>query len=353
MLSRIREALGRRWRRWMLRHPRLAGLRQVLRGTFDWEHRACLYGQMRHAEDLERNSGDGVRYALRRGIHRLEKGLVARPRREVFGESYIEQTVEQLAGAAAGHGLRNGDALVSWSAGVLEAYFSAAGSTPRVERARRRYIELLAASPASAGGGGCAGATARGPIPTDAAPPPVTCEQFLELVRRRRSIRRYQRRCVPREVIDRALDAARWSPSACNRQPFQFRVFDDPVLARRVGGLPMGASDADQFPCVVVIVGQLRAFPLERDRHVIYIDAALAAMAFQFALQTQGVGSCPINWPEIPHLERRMARLLELEPDERPVMLISLGYPDESSLVPSSGKKSLDELRSYNQGRIE
>jgi nitroreductase len=73
----------------------------------------------------------------------------------------------------------------------------------------------------------------------------------------------------------------------------------------------MGTSGFyENFPCVVVLIGKVRAFPFERDRHVIYFDASLAAMAFQFALEVQGVSSCCINWPDIPERERMMAQTL-------------------------------------------
>jgi len=44
-----------------------------------------------------------------------------------------------------------------------------------------------------------------------------------------------------------------------------------------------------------------------------------------------------------------MRKALSLAVDDRPVMLIALGYPDPEGMVPFSQKKSLDELRSYNR----
>jgi hypothetical protein len=43
-----------------------------------------------------------------------------------------------------------------------------------------------------------------------------------------------------------------------------------------------------------------------------------------------------------------MAELLNLDPDERPVMLVAIGYPDPDGLVANSTKKSLSQLRTYN-----
>jgi nitroreductase len=72
-------------------------------------------------------------------------------------------------------------------------------------------------------------------------------------------------------------------------------------------------------------------------------------MSFVLALETLGLASCCINWPDVESRERGMASLLRLEPDERVVMLIALGYPDPDAMVPASGKKSLDTVRRYNQ----
>ncbi len=73
-------------------------------------------------------------------------------------------------------------------------------------------------------------------------------------------------------------------------------------------------------------------------------DASLAAMQFMLALETLGLASCPINWPDIEPLERRMDRELGLPPHLRPVMLIALGYPDPKGGVPYSAKKGADLL---------
>jgi nitroreductase len=347
-LKALVKRLPARWREraldWFARHPRLVALYYLATPAFAWEQRAALYGTLMHRRDAENLSGEGMRYALRRSIHRIEKGLIMRPRRAVFAEDYVEQTVAQLASLArnAGQAGQNGDPLLTWAADVLGSYFAAVNSSPTIDQARNRYQEVLDQTGYQPGD--------VKPYRRDLKPLNIRYEDLLELARRRRSVRWYEQKPVPRDVIDRAIEVARWSPSACNRQPFEFRVFDEPELVRRLGALPMGAAHFfEKFPCLVVVIGKMRAFSQERDRHVVYIDVGLAAMAFQFALEVQGVSSCPINWPEIPHLEGRMRKALSLAADDRPVLLISLGYPDPEGMVPFSQKKSLDELRSYNR----
>jgi nitroreductase len=97
---------------------------------------------------------------------------------------------------------------------------------------------------------------------------------------------------------------------------------------------------AENIPALVVVLGDLSCYPEERDRHVAYIDASLAAMQFMLALETLGLASCPINWPDIEYRERLMDRELELPPHLRPVMLLAVGYAEPSGGVPFSAKKA-------------
>jgi nitroreductase len=169
----------------------------------------------------------------------------------------------------------------------------------------------------------------------------VSYDQFLGLCHRRRSVRWFEQRPVPRDLVMRAVDAAAQAPSACNRQPFLFRYFGAPADAARIAGMAMGTTGYSQnIPALVVVLGDLGCYPEERDRHVAYIDASLAAMQFMLALETLGLASCPINWPDIEYRERLMDRELELPPHLRPVMLLAVGYAEPSGGVPFSAKKA-------------
>lgn len=177
----------------------------------------------------------------------------------------------------------------------------------------------------------------------------MTYEQLHQLAVRRRSVRWYQQRPVERQLIDDAIKLASLSPSACNRQPFQFRVIDDPVLLRKCRKLPMGVRGfAENIPVLVAVVGALRAYSEPRDRHAIYVDGALAAMSFMFAVETLGLASCPINWPDIPARDQQAEKVLGLSKDQRIILWISLGYADSAGKIPCSAKIDLDVIRKFN-----
>jgi nitroreductase len=310
-------------------------------GIFGRETRAVLAGKREYYKRLDAGT---QRYLLRRNVHMLEKGLSMRPRRGVFATGYIEETVEYFSAWVNGNGGASCDLEVQWANDVLSAYFEIAGDDRAINRARKRFV----GAPLGAGERGSGHGLA--PYQRDLSRvPPVAYEDLLTLAERRRSVRWFEQRPVPRELIDKGIEVAGLAPSACNRQPYQFRIFDDPELVQKVAEVPMGTRGwVHNIPTFIVIVGNLSAFFSERDRHLIYTDGCLAAMGLVLALESLGLSTCCVNWPDIREREQRMAELLALGPHERPVMCMAVGYPDPEGMVPFSQKKPTEQIARYN-----
>lgn len=310
----------------------------LFNSAFTREQVAFLGGRVAYAESIIKPCGSLA--VLRRNIHRLEKGLVMRPRRVPFGLDYIGETVDAYIRACRSSKMDQKE--LRWAHDVLVEYFAACGDFDAVRKLREQFEQ--------AGVLPCPSLCSQTPYRRAVELPlRVSLEDLRELALRRRSVRWFLPRAVPREMVDRAIEIAIQAPSACNRQPYEFRVFDDPALVQKVVSIPYGMDGwGHNVPCVVVLVGTLRSFFDERDRHLIYIDGALAAMGFLYALECQGLSSCCVNWPDLPSKESAMAELLKLKPDERPLMVIALGYPDPDGMVTRSTKKSLWSIRRYN-----
>lgn len=309
--------------------------------THNREQYAVLAGRRAYFRNLSRFRRTHVE--LRRNIHRLEKGILMRPRRTTFARDYIGETIDFYR-----HALARPTTMtevdtneVQWAYGVLVDYFSiVTDEDPGIARARKAFAAIDA--PLTN--------TNLHPYPVkDIKEPTITYDQMVELAQARRSVRWFLDKPVPRELIDQALLVARQSPSACNRLPYEFLVFDQEDQARKISGIPFGAAGyARQIPMVIVVKGDLSNYFSPRDRHVPYIDASLAAMAFMFALETLGLKSSVINWPDFEPLEAKMAKTLGLKPYERIIMMMAVGYPDPAGMVASSEKKSLDVIRRFN-----
>lgn len=317
----------------------------VASAAFRREHAATLRGRLRYL-DQERQLGRHE-YLLRRNVHMLEKGLVMRPRRAIFALEYLSATVRCYGAIRAlldAAPERVDVRQLRWAHDVLATYFDAAGPHRTIDKIRARWDGIPPLGELEA-------AAEIAPYHRDlGGPPPVAYPDLLALALRRRSVRWFLPKPVPRALIDRALEVATLSPSACNRQPFEFRVFDDPASIARIATIPKGtAGFAQGFPAFAVVVGRMRAFFSERDRHLIYIDGALASMSFVLALESLGLASCLINWSDQPQPERQMAEALGLAPDERPVVCVAFGYPDPDGMVPYSEKRPLNLLRRYGR----
>jgi len=305
---------------------------------FHGEYLAVLRGRLKYYEDLK--GGGRSSPQLRRNIHRLEKGLIMKPRRPVFAEGFILETVQAFDRARATPEYSAEE--LQWASDVLEEYFSVVSDTAVIKKAR-----LAFAAPGDTPAAPADGRQHRSrPYPRCNSPAPaVTFEDLHRLYVRRRSVRWYLQKPVPVELIYKAIEAAAQAPSACNRQAFRFIVATEPQWVSRIAECPGGAAGfAQQLPAIIVVVGDLSAYPFERDRHLIYIDASLANMQLMLAAETLGLSTCPINWPDVDSAEKRIRELLKLPAHERVIMLMAIGYGDPASGVPYSQKKQSDLL---------
>jgi nitroreductase len=265
-----------------------------------------------------------------------------RPVRTQFATDYIGETVDAFHGGVTSGLLDPNHREFNWMYSVLSGYFDAtAESTHRsIVRSRHVFRDAVACIDP--------GAPESGPHQAVPLLPTVKIDDLEALATGRRSVRWFTSEQVSRDLVDRAIQIGAESPTACNRQPYRFEIFDDPASTAKVAAIPMGTDGYEhQIPGLIVIVGNLAAFFDQRDRHLIYIDGCLAAMGLIYGLEAQGVNSCCINWPDLPDREAEMRTLLGLRRYERVVMLIAYGYADPDALVPFSAKRLVDEVRRY------
>jgi len=309
--------------------------------AFRREHRATLVGIVKHLHESKKVKANY--FLLVRNIHRIEKGLLMKPRKDVFARDYIVETIdcfENIWKQASEDHLQ-----IKWFHDVLTEYFRTSSQDAFVNKQYTRFTKVI-------NGNAVDFQQAVNFIPyhrqvTDRSQ--ISYEEFYKLARQRRSVRWFLNKPVPRNLIELAILAANQSPSACNRQPFSFRIIDDPELVKTAVTLPMGtAGYSHTIPVLIVVVGNLDAYFSERDRHIIYIDGSLASMSLMFALETLGLSSCSINWPDIEEREQRMEDFLKLKKHQRPIMCLGIGYPDPEGMVAYSQKRALSELAIYN-----
>lgn len=314
----------------------IQALYKIANTQFNRELRSVRAGIRSH--NAAKRQGN-ERYSLRRHIHMIEKGLSMRPRRTTFAADYIEETVYAYQNYAPDP---QGESELRWISAVLQDYFMATieSREPAIVAARQQFESARQAA--------LSAATEYSAHPVGNLSSAVSISDLSNLAHSRSSVRWFTDKPVSRDQIDRAIDLAREAPSACNRLPWTFRIFEDSSDAREVASYALGTRGWNQqIKHVAVLVGNLGAYSNERDRHLIYIDGSLAAMSFVLGLQAQDIASCCINWPDVPSQERKISDALGLEAHERVVMLIAFGHADPDGLTPFSGKVEMDSVRRY------
>lgn len=302
-------------------------LMYVFNKKFNIELKAILAGRIKFVERMIENSGNT--YQLRRNIHRIEKGLCFSPRKETFGDSYIEETINLFEIAVEKLGADNVD--VNWANNILEEYFKTIKKDDLFIEHEKRFENYKIQN-------NC------GLTPNkhkDLGNVTLNIEDLEQLFKHRKSVRTFKDIKAPSELIVKALEISCCAPSACNRQPYFFYCSNDEEEAKDIANLALGTSGwIKNISTIIVVIGDLSAYESERDRHCIYIDSSLASMQFLLALETLGLSTCCINWPEIRTREIRIRKLLGLRNYERPIMMIAVGYAVEEGFVPYSQKKS-------------
>lgn len=168
-------------------------------------------------------------------------------------------------------------------------------------------------------------------------------EELNNLALARRSVRTFAPTQVQLDLIQKAIQIAQLSPSACNRQPWRVhhygqRTSIDAMLELQNGNRGFGHT----IPCLLVLTAEASSFFDASERHEPYVDGGLFAMSLILALQAQGIASCCLNWCVEPKQDKAAHTQGNIPTSERIVMYLAVGYPAEGALVPRSPRRHID-----------
>ncbi len=161
---------------------------------------------------------------------------------------------------------------------------------------------------------------------------------LVDIIISRRSIRRYEKREVPENILSKILEAGRQAPSANNRQPWRFIIVTDEEIKKK---LSRGRWNRFIKDSAFTIVG-CGYIGDSYGKRWSTIDTTIALQNMVIAAWSLGIGSCWIG----DFREEEVRRLLNIPDEWKVIALISFGYPAEK---PSNvWKKPLSEIVSYN-----
>lgn len=197
-------------------------------------------------------------------------------------------------------------------------------------------------------------------------------QAFAEELRRRRTVRHYSSRPVPRAVIEACLLAAGSAPSGANQQPWHFVVVSDPQVKRQI----RTAAEAEEHEFYIRRAPEewLEALePFGTNEYKPYLEIApyLIAIFVQtygigpegekikhyYTLESVGIATGMLitalhhaGLATLTHTPSPMGFLntiLKRPPNEKPFLLLVTGFPAEDAMVPVITKKSLEEIATF------
>ncbi|HBX67285.1 MAG TPA: nitroreductase family protein [Balneolaceae bacterium] len=195
---------------------------------------------------------------------------------------------------------------------------------------------------------------------------------FYELVKKRRTVRDFSDRPVPKEIIENCLLAAGTAPNGANKQPWHFVAVSDPEIKKTIrieaekeehefynrrapedwldDLRPFGTDENKPFlekaPYLIGIFAQ--SYKLDEDgekekHYYVKESVGIATGILITALHNAGLATLTHTPSPMGFLNEIMGR----PSHEKPFLLLVVGYPEEGTKVPDISKKSPDEISTF------
>lgn len=155
---------------------------------------------------------------------------------------------------------------------------------------------------------------------------------FIDLVKKRTSIRKYLDKPIPRKDLLKCVEAARLAPSACNAQPWKFMIIDDKKAIKAVTkNICHTIYSFNKFigeaAALVVVISDKEGFLRKaagkiKGTDYYLIDIGIACQHLIFQAEELGIGSCWIGWFD----QKNLKKILKLPKKSKVDIVISLGY---------------------------
>jgi nitroreductase len=167
---------------------------------------------------------------------------------------------------------------------------------------------------------------------------------FKEFSNSRASVRNFNEEDVPLVKIHNALELARNTPSACNRQSWRTYVYTDKTKIAEIleaqGGNRGFGHLANKL---IIIAGELGVFCYINERFQVYIDGGIYAMNLLYALHANEIGACIMNCSFDYEKEQEIKRLSGIKESEVLIVMIACGIPPEEFKIAVSPRYTLDK----------
>ena len=174
---------------------------------------------------------------------------------------------------------------------------------------------------------------------------------MIDLLKIRRSIRKYKEDKISLDTIETLLKSALYSPSGNNIKPWEFIIVEDKDLLYKLSKAKTNSANFIKSSTLAIIV-----LADERKTDVWIEDSSIAATVLHFTAESLGLGSCWVqirkrNTTEQQSSEDYTRQLLDIPNYMRVEMILAVGYPAESKTNKKISELDLTKIK-YNNYEI-
>ncbi len=166
---------------------------------------------------------------------------------------------------------------------------------------------------------------------------------LLEVIKGRRAVRSFIDKEIPKEDLDKILEAGIWAPSGSNIQPWEFILVDNPTIIEKIKLVSPGLF-GDPKALIIICINKVRYEKAGKmGRTLALMDACMAAQNMMLMAYSLGIGSCPV----VSTSMLAVREILNIPEYIEPVLMISLGYPESWPKPPK--RRPLEEVVHLNE----
>jgi len=147
---------------------------------------------------------------------------------------------------------------------------------------------------------------------------------IFDVIKKRRSIRKFREKKIPKDILLKILEAGIWAPSGGNIQPWEFILITNKETIEKIKLISPGLF-GNPVALIIVCINKERSRKGGRlGENIALMDVSMAAQNMMLMAYSLGIGSCPVA----SFNKTALKELLNTPEEVEPVLLISLGYPE-------------------------
>lgn len=274
-----------------------------------------------------------MQYTLSRETHTIEKGMSMRNPRKGFGQQKVTNLIGRLKKYCTLY-LKQDSEFLEYPLSTIQTYIEYTQNTgveiPEIDKSFTELL-MMAGRKFVSSKAGVMSETKENIL--------AHCNKdFESLLYSRHSLRYFSEDPVSNDVINKALELAQRTPSACNRQGWLTHVYRAPKSIELIKWQGGSRGFEDEIKCAILVTANLKAF-LSHEVHQAYIDGGLYAMNLINALHSLGLGTIPLS---CGFLHNQISKLTAfgVQDYEVPIIIIGIGnLPGKFNVAVSERKQ--------------